>query len=325
MSSVNLRKRKHPKTSYDAFVEVLADTSNRFAAKNHAGAIFQRACEADVEVAKRAHLFLYSLQTSHERANRSVDGRDGKGFDRYDVEEASKIAERIIAGVDLSQRVESGLLHFVSKYRDQIVKYCDGPVLRYIFNGGDPVPVSIASLFDEDVVQEDIEEEDDDADEEDSYDGSFIDDEDDDDDDDDGEDGGEAAVGGVRKTDVLSAPGVQCTPFGYRGVLTLSLNANSMFEDALADLNYNPEKILKRMRCAGLTLIDTYAQLMVRAPQDQDACLVDAGSTVTVFFNNEFITGVVLEVKKVARDVMVKMNEDWYPLQQNMWFQNFSV
>ena len=111
--------------------------ASQFERHNIAGAILSRHIAAEPEVAQRALLELYALQTADERAQRKTAVRNGQGFGARYAVRASHLAEDVLRGDALS----SGDLEFatdvVNVHRDQLFTWVSSRTRLVIFAGDD--------------------------------------------------------------------------------------------------------------------------------------------------------------------------------------------
>jgi hypothetical protein len=265
--------RRAGNPGFDDVAQVLRSTDlSEFERNQLAGAVIQTACETDSNVARRALIALYDLQTPGERAVGVSSHHNGIGFDREYGRSASELAERILGGSRLTGRELEKILTIIQRFRVQLIVHVSRESLRWVFEGdeGDdeeayrlladevgPYEAFAAAEADDDDYDDDdvagAEDDEDfivsegDADEVDDADGDA-------DDDDELEERGVATLGVALRTkkrarrfiadsddddddDAIPADAhadITVTAFGVRGALLFSEAAEALFQRALA-------------------------------------------------------------------------------------------
>jgi hypothetical protein len=132
----SLRALAPRSAGFDDVAEVLRSTDLSVFERNQlAGAVIQNACETDSNVARRALIALYDLQTPGERAVGVSSQHNGVGFDREYGRSASELAERILGGSRLNGREMEKVLTIIQRFRVQLIVHVSRESLRWVFKG----------------------------------------------------------------------------------------------------------------------------------------------------------------------------------------------
>lgn len=98
--------------------------------------------EADPEVQKATLVMLHFLQTESEQAKRDTEVKNLRGFMSSDAWHGSRIAERLIAGMEIAAEDEARIVKIASKYSKQL-----SVQLRRMAMVENPALASYAQLF----------------------------------------------------------------------------------------------------------------------------------------------------------------------------------